>query len=259
MAPSRAAVEAFTADLWGPGGADADADAPLSLHLRVRASLPGGVEAVGPQQLRAALDAYRSVVGPGLRFEVRDAVVSTDGTQALVAGEQVIPSRAAAAAAPVAARLLPGTVLEGLAAALPVPAEGRVPTALVLTLGQNDAGACVVTALRVSFHLPSALAPHVRLPAWQRRLRARAGAAASDALQGAGWAAGVAEDAWTAAAAAWRTGGALGAPALEAGAKPLLSALHAAGSAAAAAVKARVWGGKEGGGGGRHAAAVLAH
>jgi hypothetical protein len=61
--------------------------------------------------------------------------------QALVAGEQVIPSRVAAAAGPVAARLLPGTVLTGLAAALPAPAEGRVPTALVLTLGQNDAGA----------------------------------------------------------------------------------------------------------------------
>lgn len=115
----------------------------------------------------------------------------------------------------------------------------------------------MVTALKVSFHLPSALAPHIRLPPWQRRIRARAGAVASDALQGAGWAAGIAEDAWTAATAAWHAGGALGTPALEASAKPLLSALRAAGSAAATAVKARVWGGGEGGA--KRPTAVLAH
>jgi hypothetical protein len=65
-----------------PAAAAAEGAAPpLGLHLRVRVSLPGGVEALGPQQLRAALDAYRAVVGSGLAFEVQDAVVATDGTK----------------------------------------------------------------------------------------------------------------------------------------------------------------------------------
>jgi hypothetical protein len=98
----------------------------------------------------------------------------------------------------------------------------------------------VVTKLRVAFSLPAALAPHARLPPWQQRLAKRAGGGALHVLSGAGWAAGVAEDAWLAAAAAWRAGGAVGAPALGGATGPAWGALNAAGGAAWRVAKARL-------------------
>jgi hypothetical protein len=97
-----------------------------------------------------------------------------------------------------------------------------------------------VTKLRVAFSLPAALAPHVRLPPWQQHLVKRGGEAALAALCSAGWAAGVADDAWIAAAAAWRAGGAVGAPALGGAAGPAWGALKRAGDAAWGVAKARL-------------------
>jgi hypothetical protein len=113
------------------------------------------------------------------------------------------------------------------------------------TSHQNQKGDPVVTKMAVVFSLPAAVAPHLRLPAWQWSLAASAGAAALSALQSGGWAAAVAEDAWTAAAASWRAGTALGAPAIEGAAGPAAEALKRAAAAGWKAAKARAaakWG-----------------
>lgn len=94
--------------------------------------------------------------------------------------------------------------------------------------------------MAVTFHLPSALCPHVRLPPWQRRVIKAGGGAALWALRGAGDVASVAEDAWIAAAAAWRAGSSIGGTAIEGAATPALALLRAAAEAAGRVVWARL-------------------
>jgi len=159
--------------------------------------------------------------------------------KALVACEQLIHSRLEGATH-LLSRYVPAPLTELAAHTLPAITLGRVLTAVALSIGKSDAGDPVVTKLQVVFNLPAALCPHLHLPHWQQQLVKRGGDAALCAAKGAGWAAGVAEDAWVAAAAAYRAGGALGQPASEA----VWEALQRAVAAAFEAAKARVMGGE---------------
>ncbi|KIZ00583.1 hypothetical protein MNEG_7379 [Monoraphidium neglectum] len=218
---------------------------PLKLHPRVEASFPVGIRAHGAEQVAAALATYRALLAGVVSIEVFDVVVS--GDKALVVGEQLVRSFLEDAAQALG-RALPPWIVAAAAAGLPSVQDGRVPTAVSLSLGKNDAGDPVVTHMAVVFSLPAALCPNLRLPPWQQRAAKSAGDAALRLLRGAGAAAAVVEDIWIAASAAYRAGAAAGGAALDGAAAPaaiVLEGLQSAAAAAAAVAWARVaegWG-----------------
>lgn len=215
------------------------------MHPSVSAHFPPGLRARGAAEVAAALAARRALLGRGAYLEVRDVVVvapaaaaaaatAGGGAAASAAASTAASAMVGALAVAACAQVVPSRLLRG---APGVAAEARVPTAVALALGPTDAGEAAVVALDVRFSLTAAALPHLAPPPPRvADALAAATGAALRALERVGWAAGVAGDAWVAAAAAYRAGGAVGGSVAGRGAQLALKAAEAAWEVAKARV-----------------------